>query len=120
MPAKVTKIGPEPRSYTVVRNNQEYRRNRRDLLPSKVQTNPDVADQVATQKVVVNHQPTPVVPTTTPTTTRNESVKTENKEDLYSGKVFTRYGREVCNAKEVEGVRKFVYNVFYVCISIIW
>ena len=42
MPAKVTKIGPEPRSYTVVRNNQEYRRNRRDLLPSKVQTNPSV------------------------------------------------------------------------------
>ena len=27
MPGKVTKIGPEPRSYTVVGNNQEYRRN---------------------------------------------------------------------------------------------
>ena len=35
MPAKVTQVGPEPRSYHVQKGDRVYRRNRRDILQAK-------------------------------------------------------------------------------------
>lgn len=36
LPAKVTQIGPEPRSYHVQKGSRIYRRNRRDLMPDLI------------------------------------------------------------------------------------